>query len=196
MDATLKTNKPAQRSIWLSVIGCLQLVVCLLLALQLFTVAAESLEYWISAVLAAVNGVAGIQTLRQRPIGYWLSLWNHVAQIPALAIWGHSFHYVGSGDLVIYLAFGIIESDSSLAWLFGLDAEIIPRMSFTWIPPAVPESFFNFGIDLLAVAFAAAILRALPDSSTSRIVRVLLGLVRGGKRTNPPAESHKDPQRG
>jgi hypothetical protein len=76
-------------------------------------------------LVVGVNAVAGIQTLRRRQVGYWISIWNHVTQIPVIVFPGLTFNYIGLGGIVGFLSLRILASDDQIL-NFGIEAEIKP----------------------------------------------------------------------
>jgi len=157
-----------------------QLLVALVLFLQAVSMFSSLDLLWLSIgiFLVGINATAGMQTLRKRQSGYWLSLWNHVAQIPAVGLGGYTFHYVGYGDAIVFVAFTVLP-ERDIFTAFGIDVEVIPRMLFDWVPGSVPPNFFGVGIDLIAIVFVTFLLSVLPrDKSTGFVTALLRVFVR------------------
>ena len=110
---------------------------------------AAALSVVVVALVVGLNAAAGTLTLRGRRAGYWLSVWNHVAQIPVLAVPGFFYHYAGLGGLIVRV--------TSAPGVF-IDARLDPGIFFQI--GEVPTPYF-IGVDFLAVGIVGLLLSAL-----------------------------------
>jgi hypothetical protein len=114
--------------------------------------------WWLTAIsLIALNAVAGIQTLRGKRIGFWLSVWNHVFQIPVLTVGRFTFDYMGLGGIVGHASFF-----DNYSYSLGVEAQIAPGFDIGFgIPPKFQGMRYDVGIDFLAVTFLVILLSVL-----------------------------------
>jgi hypothetical protein len=128
-DASTRANKPSTLSRRVRLIGWWQVLAAAWVLLAPITAAdsLRDLSFWsrmpILIAVVGVNAVAGIQTLRRHRVGYWLSLWNHVAQIPVIACPGLTFTYFGLGGVVGYLSLQRLTVNDQILKV-GIEAEL------------------------------------------------------------------------
>jgi hypothetical protein len=145
------------------VVGWVQIVAAAWVLLFSVFVVSTGPRRWtliaLTSLFVGVNLAAGILTVRRRVVGYWMSLWNHVAQIPTFAVGTVMYHYAGLGGVMAYYSFH---------GRFGVEAYLEAGLRVR-IGPPVGNGYI--GVDLLAVGFVLLLLSAIDSGRREPLTR-------------------------
>jgi hypothetical protein len=105
--------------------------------------------------LLLVNLYAGIELLRDKRSGCWLSLFNMAVQVPAINLFGLTYKYVGVAELSPFLLIG----SSNGTHLLGMSFYVSPGRFWIWFGafPNQPQ----IAINLISLSFALFLYRSL-----------------------------------